>query len=283
MIHYKYYTCNPNLIDTLENNHLFFQDPNNFNDPFEFPIHMIYDGNPSVFISWANECDIKKGNDFSNPSSVTATIKTLIAANKLNEFTNIINSKDELARERIETMNDYLVTCFTNKNKSPLMWAHYTDKHKGLCLGFELFEHKNNIFFGFEENYFQESLPFIINGKLFPMKKVIYNEIYPEPINRFDPGFAKKAGDLIFVKQIDWKYEQELRIAFNKNWLKDKYRLSNCFKFSKDILKTIDFGINFDVSKIDSIITLCKRNYPSAKLRRCIKSDSQYDIEFVDL
>lgn len=28
--------------------------------------------------------------------------------------------------------------CFSNNWKSPVQWAHYADKHKGLCLGFDI-------------------------------------------------------------------------------------------------------------------------------------------------
>src|SRR5260370_7015469 len=28
--------------------------------------------------------------------------------------------------------------CFSSSWKDPVIWAHYSDKHKGLCLGFEI-------------------------------------------------------------------------------------------------------------------------------------------------
>jgi len=30
------------------------------------------------------------------------------------------------------------MVCFSSNWKDPVIWAHYSDKHKGLCLGFEV-------------------------------------------------------------------------------------------------------------------------------------------------
>src|SRR6185503_592987 len=32
----------------------------------------------------------------------------------------------------------YGVLCFSASSKSPLMWAHYAEAHKGVCLGFDI-------------------------------------------------------------------------------------------------------------------------------------------------
>lgn len=33
------------------------------------------------------------------------------------------------------------LVCMSTTWQSPVMWAHYGDKHKGVCLGFEVIEH----------------------------------------------------------------------------------------------------------------------------------------------
>jgi len=33
--------------------------------------------------------------------------------------------------------NDFGILCFSTKWSNPLLWSHYADRHKGLCLAFE--------------------------------------------------------------------------------------------------------------------------------------------------
>ena len=50
---------------------------------------------------------------------------------------------DKESRAHINTAvnvlsNGHGVLCFSESWRSTLMWAHYGDKHKGMCLGFEI-------------------------------------------------------------------------------------------------------------------------------------------------
>jgi hypothetical protein len=56
---------------------------------------------------------------------------------------NLIDSRDPKRREIIKMIEDYHnkrtgMICFGAVWDNPMMWAHYADKHKGICLGFEI-------------------------------------------------------------------------------------------------------------------------------------------------
>ncbi len=73
--------------------------------------------------------------------------------------------------------------CFSADWKDPVILAHYGDKHRGLCLGFEISDEK--------------------------CKKIDYvPRRFPFPIS-----LEQEVGDrLLFTKYQNWRYEQEIRI-----------------------------------------------------------------------
>lgn len=73
--------------------------------------------------------------------------------------------------------------CFSKTWKNPVLWGHYADKHRGICLGFEL--------------------PRTV------LKKVSYvDSRLPRP-DMLDEVFMKR---LLFTKFSHWQYEQEYRV-----------------------------------------------------------------------
>jgi hypothetical protein len=80
--------------------------------------------------------------------------------------------------------------CFSADWRDPVIWAHYSDKHRGICLGFEIPDALCK-----EVEYVSRRLPF-------PTK----------------PDFDD-AQTMLFTKFDHWRYEQEIRMwaALNEN------------------------------------------------------------------
>jgi hypothetical protein len=75
--------------------------------------------------------------------------------------------------------------CMSADWRDPVIWAHYADKHKGLCLGFEVGETKvNNV------RYVDRRLPF------------------PKTPDAID---IEEAYDWFLTKFKSWEYEKEVR------------------------------------------------------------------------
>jgi hypothetical protein len=82
------------------------------------------------------------------------------------------------------------VICFSNSWKDPLMWAHYGNKHKGICLGFDISdEHIKPI----------EYIPELMQPDV-DMKK---------EFGGVDESYFEK---LFNLKYEGWKYEKEVRV-----------------------------------------------------------------------
>lgn len=74
--------------------------------------------------------------------------------------------------------------CFSGDWIDPVIWAHYADKHRGVCLGFDVFDDLCK-----RVNYEPARLPF------------------PEP-----PLTVEHTEAMLFTKFSNWSYEQEIRI-----------------------------------------------------------------------
>jgi hypothetical protein len=85
----------------------------------------------------------------------------------------------------------YGMACFSRLRDSILMWSHYGDRHRGICLGFDV----------------SEDLP--------------YQVTYTENIAALQRGHYRETKEFfiqsITTKYRDWSYEQELRVFENRS------------------------------------------------------------------
>jgi hypothetical protein len=97
---------------------------------------------------------------------------------------------------RDDVHKDRGLLCFSADWKDPVIWAHYSDKHRGLCLGFEIptlnEDPKSNAGL---VSYISSPLPFPLN--------------FEEMSDSEHDAFARKA---IFTKFEHWLYEKEIRV-----------------------------------------------------------------------
>jgi hypothetical protein len=105
---------------------------------------------------------------------------------------NLSNHKQRwaLRATRDHLTHDSGMLCFSATWRDPVLWAHYAEKHQGLCLGFEIpdgDEHFRKI------EYVSRRMPF------------------PKKPTRIDSEF------MLFTKYDSWEYEEEVRafVALN--------------------------------------------------------------------
>lgn len=115
------------------------------------------------------------------------------------EFLGVDISNDSFRRAfnagRREVAKKAGVICFCRDWQDPLMWAHYGDKHKGICLGFDVAkEHIKEI------NYLPTQMTNDID-----MKK----EYGGKSVGQWE----KMVERLLCTKYIKWKYEDEVRVV----------------------------------------------------------------------
>lgn len=105
------------------------------------------------------------------------------------------------------------IGCFSKRYDSILMWAHYADKFKGVCIEWSILESKNSNHF-FDIVYSKEK-PQIDLYKL--MKIYLGYSFIGKHIDGRNPEIQKELRSLIITKGIDWSYEKEIRFIETKS------------------------------------------------------------------
>ena len=112
-------------------------------------------------------------------------ISKIMELNDPFEFLGIKLSDRKFRQKLMETKRQFSKTkgllCFSKTWKNPVLWGHYADRHRGLCLGFDVQKAFEKI------NYVRLKLPI------------------PDVI---DAAFTKR---LLWTKSHHWQYEQEYR------------------------------------------------------------------------
>jgi hypothetical protein len=225
----------------LNTSTLKYSSPTEFNDPFDSIENLIDPSleniNKKIIEAW-----VRKQRPFLNRTQVRKTVQDYFK-NKASFKTQILGAIKGV-RSRIG------VCCFSKRYKNQLLWAHYSEKHHGLCLGFEI----NPI-----DDHF-----YILNVQY---DRELKSRKY------FETGNDDLAIHWTTVKSQIWKYEEEVR-AVNTEF-------NGLLSFDKRCLKEVIFGIRIS-SKERQLIhhILIKNNYPIDIIFKSMKINyDTFDIE----
>lgn len=141
---------------------------------------------------------------------------------------------DNIFQSNFNSIRDSLaITCLSETNDNILMWSHYANNHKGICLeyDFEEINTKYNIF------------PVIYSNNICDISNDILNDNYNFIIQK------------VLTKAEDWKYENEWRIVV-KN--KNESQTGTLIKIPK--VKAIYMGCRIDEKNQKAIEELAIEN-----------------------
>ncbi|WP_429185921.1 DUF2971 domain-containing protein [Aeromonas veronii] len=178
-----------------------------------------------------------------------------------------------------EQIDDYGIVSLSETPRNLLMWAHYANEHKGICIGY-----KRNLF---------ESLPdqisnYISNAESYTPVKVNYDNIRPQVISDNRPDLDKVKSYVLqqlTTKSDDWMYEKEHRCIIPIHWADEIKIMKDSDAYSdlihSDLIKGfIDEGQikknkdgNYDGELLSPMISLYKR-YEGAIFLKKIKKES---------
>lgn len=178
---------------------------------------------------------------------------------------------NEMLPKLKEIRNNALVSCFSKKNDSILMWGHYADKHTGICLGFE---RPNNDFFDVVYKKKRSKFP------LYDLACIICSYILvDEKPNLYENKIIKKGLSSFLSKSIDWSYEEEVRCLFSLNNDNEFTFIGNdkyLYHMPTNI-KTIYLGCKISKDNKEKIIQLAKEK--NIKVYQFIESEKKYELE----
>jgi hypothetical protein len=145
------------------------------------------------------------------------------------------------------------VYCLAERCDNSLMWSHYTDSHKGICLEFDA-----------------RADPFI------QAAKVIYRKTYPE----FD--ITKPGYEPLITKSDVWAYEHEWRIISEERTgaqSTDTIKTDDGFlTLPPGVLKSIIIGCQAPEKSRELVANLVHAHAPEVLVRQATLTSDSYDL-----
>lgn len=242
---YKYSKLDEYFFQLLIKNEFWFSEPKAFNDPYDCNI---------CFAEKAPESEQEIKENYFLPSDFD---RDIFKGKSEQEIGEIFESK---ARTEAYKENDYLkqikqqahnagICCFSATHNNLLMWSHYADSHRGVCIGYS----SNELLQSFGE------INWVKYGNKFPEIKSL-------------ESFPKR--EVMTTKSEDWAYEKELRIIASPQ----------AHPFKRDAVKELIFGLNTPASQIRAIMALIfQLDYKYVDIKQVIIADNEYKIKFKHL
>lgn len=270
----------PAGIDVLQNLRLLVQNPNNFNDPFEFLLG-IGDVSKDDYIE-----AVKGGYGKSLYSRRPKEFRKLSLEDFINQIiatsdAAIKNLPENLQKEGIEFKKHYGnnvcgVICFSSANvdvsKEILLWSHYASSHEGM-----------RIFFNVEK----------MNIKSTSLSNINYTDTRL----LFDPVLFLKDLDghseavlknMLTTKSNLWEYENEVRWLISYAECLDEHDqngdVARYIEFGPEAIVGVDFGAKMTPKFKEAMKSILKLDYfKHVKIRESVLCRKSYELIYVDV
>ena len=168
-----------------------------------------------------------------------------------------------------EITNNFQISCLTTNAYNILMWAHYANKHEGICIGYDISK-----IFDIKKNYILKKVEYNTNltfdyniesDNLFNMR----NDL------QYYSTDSKYPIDIFFMKHKAWQYENEYKlIYYEENMDKSKDKKT---KFKLPI-KHIYLGKNIKDKEQKAIGKIAnEKNIPLSKMKS--KENNLFELE----
>lgn len=245
---YKFMPLNDYTLENISKNQIWFSCPLDFNDPFDFLIPFDYTFSDKKFREKVPHI----------PNYSKDQYEDMVKLYKNNPIK--LKKWSDIGIKRF--VSKMRVACFCEEKKEILMWSHYADFHKGICLKFD--SNKDRYFF-YEEDW---------NIHKMEIGKVYYPKNF-EKINILenDPKVFEKQA---FTKYHKWKYEKEHRIISTVD----------AIQYNKNCLVEVNFGCKLkptDDCVKNAIKHVKSHNYQNVKFIQAMKPKDRFGLSFEEI
>lgn len=235
---YKYFRFDEyKSMDNLFNDKkLYFRRPN-FNDPFDTKINFDINLSLAEKVQFAKK--MARYNVKNNNSNYNAEFRKFFKG-----FSN-----QSLKENIYKSIQSSTFLCLSEERSNLLMWAHYADCHKGICVGFDFAD----------VNLFNGIVPLKVN----------YTQNYP--CDKLD--VENFIDNVILTKSKDWAYENEWRLIFTNT--QPNFKFINSWN-----IREVIFGCCIDQENLKTTkALLTKREFAHLKIYIAEKSLNKFQLE----
>lgn len=235
--------------DIFIKNELYFPHPDEINDPFDCKV--------PPYLENLTRADLL---EFNRTSGLAAQKKDIIEKRiKNSPLPQIVEGLKQKTKDHIQVG----VLSFSQHNSDILMWGHYADSHKGICIGFDYHELYSTF----------RTVGLIIFGDVQYSEDNAYPKWNPYDGNTMTQSAKVEAEikKVYFTKSRHWKYEQEWRVVIpeaGRSWQ----------KINPNALVSVHLGCQIAKGHKESIINWCLQREQKPKLYEMIKDKSSYSL-----
>lgn len=241
---YKYCSFNEYTEASLRENYIWMSKCSDFNDPFEFTLNSclgFQDSEPNIrpLVSQVIK-DMHSHEVYSNKKNRDKDLNKLekMTIKKVRKYVSTLkNMFSYVCTETIDKAKcDLRVFCASRTNDNPLMWGHYGNGLRGLCIEYDT----NYLSGGLIEVKYTSAPPVLKPADLSS----------PRNIN------SQLICQLLYgYKQECWSYEQEIRIALQVEKLQN---YSNKLQLPPNTIKSITIGSLMPEVEQQKVISIAK-------------------------
>jgi hypothetical protein len=235
---YRYIPLDLKKVMAIYNNRLYFSDPKHFNDPYDFfkteEVRILLD---------AVKLRRDVSSDFKEKRLTESPELSSIVKMPSEDFKK--TGLEDVAKSIESSYSDLKVLCFSEDCDNLLLWAHYADSHKGMCVEFNTEK--------------------VLEARHLSFCRVIYRE---NPEIACDPLIS-----LFLTKSTHWEYEKEWRL------LPPIGTQAILFE-DAEIINAIYFGVKADLMEIRFIISILNHRYPHILFYQARKDEKNFSINF---
>lgn len=263
---YKYREINQRTLELLINRKIYFSPPADLNDPLDC----------SIDIESEYQKVVNKYNRYISEDYDQKAFLLYILNNHHKDSDGNPLKLNVLIGNFIKTLG---VFSASKNARDALLWSHYGNSHKGICLGFdESLMPDEDVFMSGDIKY-----------KTAPTYQEIFEELIEElgtfvqPWNP-DSSFPDEKGDEFYTKQLHvlmegnlltksskWEYEEEYRLIRNKHGM---------FSFSPQALKEVIFGVRTSEGDKETIRNiLCFPEYQHVEIKNAVNLPGSFDFD----
>jgi hypothetical protein len=198
---FKFRPINKRMIESLINAEVYFSTPEKLNDPFDSQIDL------------KNSLDTAISKVSGDEEKVLMSLK-----DHMNDFLAEVN----------RMVKEYGVWSYSLELKNSLMWAHYADEHRGICLIYDL-----------PDNFRNHNLGEVIGNSAVDYGNNLIVEYFIEFSQNQDRPVFRQFATLLFIKLLTskdkcWEYEKEGRVISKQAGIKT---------IGKTALRQVCFGL----------------------------------------
>jgi len=224
---------------------IYLNDATKFNDPFECRPALTHHQSPLK-----RQMLLKELTKHRFPNADKKTVKKLMKGKG-----HLLTDPTVLAASYGGFISTVGIYCLSEKNDDILMWSHYSDSHRGLCLQFDA---------STEGTIFWEAF------------KVIYQEEYPV-VNIMDMGKAEEFRKALLTKSAHWEYEQERRVLKMKNEGGPGH-----YPFAPGLLKGVILGALMTTEDRGTLLHWIETYPTEVSIHQAVLNGSRYQLDITD-